>query len=869
MTGRRLSGAPLALLDRDGALGALGAALDRSSRSGQGEIMVVTGEAGIGKTSLVRSFLATLPRGQPAFSGVCDDLVTARPLGPFHDIGRQVGGELGALVRDGSNADELQHTLLDVLGRLPPPVVLVLEDLHWADEATLDVVTFLGRRIAQRAMLFVLTYRDVDVGPDHPLGRVLGSLPPRHVTTQRLQPLTPAAVAVLAAGRDIDTSRLFELTGGNPFFVTEVLAGAGMGLPPTVGFAVTARLAQLPEPARQLLQLLSLIPTRVGTPVVEALHPAWSAVLAPAEAAGMIELHGSTLSFRHELARRAVAAQVPRLIARDWHARILEVLTTLGADPAELVHHAAAAGDEDAVARHAPDAAEAAHAAEAHREAVAHYERALALEDRLEPGRAGDLWLGLARARMAAERSEVQALDAARHAVELARAAADDPALGRALAAMSRIASWAGDNRLAGELADEAVGILQPLGASPACAQAMAAAAYVSLAQWDVAAAARSAEQAHRMATAVDDRRTSTLAQAFLGVVDIGVSGTAARLEASVEAALALGDRVAAVEGLMAAATAFAFRRAHARALEFVERGLAVAAAHEYPGWGVYLRVLRAQVLFEVGRWQEADADLAAAFAAMGTEGWARAAALVVRGRIRARRGEPTAHEDLERAWELVRGTAVLQLCFPVACGLAELSWLGDGLHRPPPELLEVAALPDTGRWPAVTGELGVWLQRAGADPGDLAAMSRPHRLLLQGRFAEAAAAWRALGCVYEAAEAAVLSDDRDEIVAGLTVLDDLGAEPLARMARRRMRAMGERVPRGPHASTRAHPAGLTRRQAQVLELLMAGATNPEIADRLVLSVRTVDHHVAAILQRFGVSSRQEAVRAARGSMDD
>jgi tetratricopeptide (TPR) repeat protein len=181
-----------------------------------------------------------------------------------------------------------------------------------------------------------------------------------------------------------------------------------------------------------------------------------------------------------------VAAQVPRLIARDWHARILDVLTTLGADPAELVHHAAAAGDEDALARHAPDAAEAAHAAEAHREAVAHYERALALEDRLEPGRAGDLWLGLARARMAAERSEVEALDAARHAVEIARAAADDPALGRALAAMSRIASWAGDNRLAGELADEAVGILQPLGASPACAQAMAAAAYVSLAQWDV-----------------------------------------------------------------------------------------------------------------------------------------------------------------------------------------------------------------------------------------------------------------------------------------------------------------------------------------------------------------------------------------------
>jgi DNA-binding CsgD family transcriptional regulator len=859
---------PMQLLDRDAALGTLGAALDRT-REGRGEVVVVAGEAGIGKTTLLRAFLTGLPPGQLAFSGACDDLVTPRPLGPFHDIGRQAGGELGALVRGGSSADELQHGLLDVLGRLPPPVVVVLEDLHWADEATLDVVTFLGRRIAERAMLLVLTYRDVGVGPNHPLARVLGSLPPRHVITQRLEPLTPAAVAVLAAGRDVDTVRLHELTGGNPFYVTEVLAGSGDGLPPTVGFAVTARVAHLPEPARLLLQLLSLIPTRVETAIVDALAPSWPAELAPAEAAGMIGVDGSSLSFRHELARQAVAEQVPRLIARGWHARILDVLATRGADPAELVHHAAAAGDEDALARYAPDAAEAAHATEAHREAVAHYERALVLEGRLEPGRAGELWLGLGRARMAAELSEVEALDAARRAVEIARTAADELALGRALAAMSRIASWAGDNRLAGELADEAVRILMPLGASSACAQALTAAAYVSLAQWDVEAAARWAEQARQLAAEVDDRRTAALAQAFLGAVDIAASGVATRLEEGVEAALAQGDRVAAIEGLMVAATAYAFRRAHARSLEYVDRGLDVATEYEYTSWGVYLRILRAQVLFESGRWPEADADLATAFAVMSTQGWARAAALVVRGRIAARRGQPTAREDLQRAWELVRGSAVLQLCFPVACGLAELAWLGKGLSQPPPELLEVAALPDAGRWAAVAGELGVWLQRAGADPGDVAAMARPHRLLVHGRFTEAAAAWRELGCVYEAAEAAVLSDDRDGIAAGLAVLDELGAAPLAREARRRLRAMGERVPRGPQPSTRDHPAGLTRRQAEVLELLTTGATNLEIADQLVLSVRTVDHHVAAILQRFGVASRTEAVRAARAMRRD
>jgi DNA-binding CsgD family transcriptional regulator/tetratricopeptide (TPR) repeat protein len=854
---------PVEVLDREASLAALSAALDRT-RSGAGQVVLVAGEAGIGKTTVVRSFLAGLPPQVHAFDGVCDDLVTPRPLGPFHDIGRQLGGELGTLLREGATPERVQHALLDVLGRLPPPLVLVLEDLHWADEATLDVVTFLGRRISERSLLLVLTYRDDELDANHPLTRALASLPPRHVATEQLRPLSPAAVEVLAAGRDVDAPRLHAVTGGNPFYVTEVLAGSETGLPPTVAFAVMARVGQLPEPTRLLLQLLSLIPTRVDTRVVAALEPQWQAVLAPAEASGMIELRGSALSFRHDLARQAVAQQTSRIVAQGGHTRILAALTALDADPAELVHHAERAGDHETVARTAPVAAVAAHAAAAHREAVAHYERALALEDRLDRRHAGELWLGLARARMAAERSEVEALDAAHRAVAIAREQADDPTLGRALAATARIASWAGDNRQADELATEAIDLLRPLGPSSACAQAMAASAYVALAQWDAAAAGSWASQAEEMAREVDDPRTAALARTFHGVVDITVSGRASRLEQGIADAEELGDRMTVVEGLMAATTAFAIRRSHASALEYADRALAVAAAHEFTGWGVYVRTVRAQVLFETGRWEETDAELDETFATMSTNGWTRAAALIVRGRLGVRRGEPAARDDLEQAWRLVGGSGVLQLCVPAATALAELLWLEDRLDRAPPELLEVAARPDAGRWPAVAGELGVWLQRAGADPGDVEVMSHPHRLLLQGRSADAASAWERIGCVYEAAEAAVLAEDPTSIVAGLRVLDELGAAPLARLARRRLRSMGERVPRGPQPETRGHPAGLTPRQAEVLELLATGATNGQIAEQLVLSVRTVDHHVAAVLQRLGVASRQDAARRAR-----
>jgi DNA-binding CsgD family transcriptional regulator/tetratricopeptide (TPR) repeat protein len=849
-----------AFLDRAVALADLDAALARA-QAGRGEVVVVTGEAGIGKTTLVRRFLEDLPSEVVAVTGSCDDLVTPRPLGPFHDIGRHVGGEFGALVREGADPERVHDALLDLLARLPPPPVLVLEDLHWADEATLDAVTFLGRRLPQRSLLLLLTVRDTEVDPAHPLTRLLASLPAPHVTPVALEPLTREAVRQLAGGHAVDADELFELTSGNPFYVTEVLTTPGGELPPTVGFAVTARLGQLPEATRQLLEGLALIPSGAATAVVDHLVPAWRQLVVPAETVGMIELQAGSLRFRHELARLAVARQVAPTGARGWHARILEVLGELGADPAVLVHHAEGAGDDDAVARHAPDAAEAAHRVEAHREAVAHYERALAREDRLAPGRAGALWLGLAQARMAAERSEAEALDAAHRAIALARHDGDAADLGQALAVTSRIASWAGDNRLAGDLADEALAVLQPLGDGEACARAMVAAAYVGLARWDVDGAASWAERAGRLADEVGDRRTAAMARAYRGVVDIIVHGDERRLEEGVAAALELGDRRAALEGLMTAGTAFVFRRDHGRALTFLGRALEVATSHEYTGWGVYLRTLRAHVLFEAGDWPAADRELDAAFATMSTQGWARAAGLVVRGRLAARRGIASSEQDLRQAWELARSAAVLQLCVPAAVGLAELAWLEGRLARPPAEVLEVLTMPGATRWPAVAGELGVWVGRGGGDPGETAAMTRPHRLLLQGRFVEAAEAWDELGCVYEAAEAAVLADDPATVGRGLAVLDELGAAPLARRARRRLREMGERVPRGPLPETRAHPAGLTPRQAEVLALLTTGATNAQIADRLVLSVRTVDHHVAAIFQRLGVASRRDAVR--------
>jgi DNA-binding NarL/FixJ family response regulator len=140
-----------------------------------------------------------------------------------------------------------------------------------------------------------------------------------------------------------------------------------------------------------------------------------------------------------------------------------------------------------------------------------------------------------------------------------------------------------------------------------------------------------------------------------------------------------------------------------------------------------------------------------------------------------------------------------------------------------------------------------------------------PFTLLATGRWREAADAWQRAGCRYEQALALAQSLDPDDLLSALATADSLGAEPLAHRVRQRLRDLGvTRIPRGRVQSTRDNPAGLTERQADVVRLLVEGLTNAEIAARLVLSVRTVDTHVAAILTKLDARTRRDAAARAK-----
>ena len=256
------------LLERDAELGRLREALGRAGR-GRGSVVLVSGEAGIGKTALVRAFADAARTQARVLAGVCDDLGTPRTLGPFRDMARAGGGPLVAAADAGAERDAVFDAVHRELAA--EPTVLLVEDLHWADDATLDVVRWLAWRIAELPSLLVVTYRDDELAADAPMWRVLGALARQDTLRLELRPLSAAAVRELSGAAGADPGAVLGATGGNPFFVTEVLANPEVAVPATVRDAVLARLDGLGDATRRALQLLSVVPGRAERWLAERL----------------------------------------------------------------------------------------------------------------------------------------------------------------------------------------------------------------------------------------------------------------------------------------------------------------------------------------------------------------------------------------------------------------------------------------------------------------------------------------------------------------------------------------------------------------------------------------------------------------------
>ena len=856
------------ILERDGPLEVLRGHLDAAS-TGRGSLLFLGGEAGVGKTTLLQRFIAEVRGSATVMQGQCDALSTPRALGPLFDI---AGTDLVLRQRLGGSPsrDAIFRTVLDRLSGGGRAALMAIEDVHWADEATLDLLRYLGRRVNTSRGLVLATYRDDEVGPHHPLRHVLGDLATTSAVHRlTIPPLTADGVATLAVGHGIDASLLYTRTRGNPFFVTEVLAAAG-DIPVTVRDAVLARASRLPPAAWSVVEAAAVIGSPIDPALLVQVVDTAGDEIGEALASGMLLDNGDALTFRHELAREAILSAISPSRRTGLHARVLHALeraTGRPRDLARLAHHAEEAGNRAAVLRYAPEAARRAARFRAHREEADQYARALRFAETLPIEE---------RARLLEARSYACYLTAQIDQAVSARSAA--------LAIWSEIGDIRreGDNRchLAGLLwaqariadaereAETALALTEQGEPGPELAMAYGTLARLRGTTRTAAEAMRMGEQAVALAERVGTVETHIDALISVGEARIALGSLesgAKQLEQSIHLATAAGLDALTARAYISLGHAFAKSGRLREATEHFASGIDYCVERDLDMPRHHMTALLARCHFRLGDWDEAWALSQSVLSAREVAPAARFVTLIVAGSLLARRGESGAKPLFDEALGIATASRGISFLSPIHAARAEACFLaGDG----PGTVAEARAAYDLASESGQSGhlaELAYWRWRGGDLPEPPPTLSGPFGRQMAGDWQGAATEWDQLACPYEAARARSDAPDEAALSLALVTFDALGALPAAAQVRSRLRELGVRhVPRGPRPATRANPGGLTRREVDVVALLAEGHSNQEIAGRVFLSSRTVENHVASILAKLGADTRADAVTSAR-----
>jgi DNA-binding CsgD family transcriptional regulator/tetratricopeptide (TPR) repeat protein len=828
---------------------------------GHGRLVFVGGEAGIGKTWLVRRF-GELIRGRTRILiGSCDPLSTPRPLGPLLDIVDRLGDDIDVA----GSKDQIFRDLLSAISSTETTAVLVFEDVHWADEATLDLLRFLARRIEERKALLITTFRNDEVGDRHPLRQVLGDVATAPgVRRLTIEPLSIQSVKTLAAGSGVDVNELYRQTGGNPFFVTEVLSTPDELIPPTVRDAVIARASRLSARARSVLETASVVGFRSEPWLLTAIAGDDAPGIEECIETGvLIADEDETYAFRHEIARAVVLDSLSPHRRVELNRRILELLKTQPStqtNSARLAHHADEAGDGEAALQFAPEAARRAARLSAHRDAIAQYERALRFADRLSEDEHAIILEEYAHECAATDRYD-EAIAVSRQVLKHWQSSGDRFREGMVLGFLCGCLVSTGKSFDAEPLCKRAIELLEGFPAGPELAEAYVRQARIRIVDREYDDAIYWAEKALELGKRLNDVRTKILAYHRVGSAQLLDGNEAGEeiLKKALDMAIEARLPVEAAGVYLGLATSLFERYEFNRAEPYLIESVTFADEHQLGGFLTPTLGFYAMLMMYRGRWSDVENPANSALNREHVSVVGRILALTAMGRMYVRRGDARAATTLDDALALAAPTQTVLYLPPVQAARAEAAWLEGDLERVRIEAGAGLELTLSRKHPWFAGELVSWLLLAGDDVEVPDWIAPPFAMQIDRDWKGAMEEWLRRGCPYEAAHAAALSDDADLVRWALEEFERMDAEPAAKRARRRLRELGIKgIPRGPHATTRSNEAGLTRREIEIAQLIAEGLRNSDIAARLFLSPKTVDHHVSSVLAKLGVKTRSQ-----------
>jgi DNA-binding CsgD family transcriptional regulator/Tfp pilus assembly protein PilF len=865
------------LLERDEALGTIFKCVTTAS-SGMGSVVLVSGEAGVGKSTMIMEFARRHAKLAQLFVGYCDASNTPLPLGPVFDFAESLGPQIVEMMHSGEATSALFPAIMKRLHDSKLPIVMVIEDLHWADRATLDLVRYLGRRVVASRFVMILSFRNDEVGVDHPLTAVLGDLPASSVSRIVLKPLSEKAVAQISGAEGKSLLKLYELTDGNPLFLTELLAhGQPDGpLPASIRDAVWARLSRTSDLERQALYNLSIVPVPIEPELVIALAGDNQTNIANLVRRGLLrELSNGNLIFRHELARLATLEAIEPDRLRELHESAENVLVQMqSADVAGIltrrVHHADGAGNANKILELAPLAAAEAKRLGAHEQAAALLGQALSYVKLAAPEQAAQLYEDWSYEVGLSKNIGEDVIAARQKAVELWQQLGRPEKVSKNYRWLWRLHWYRGEAEKAQEYIEKAEAVLAGCKPGPDLAMAYSVRSQTLMLRDENEAAIEWGQKAISLAQQIGDIESLTHALNNVGTAMLAIGNLDGKtyLGESLNIALANGLHEQAARAYTNFSEAALNNREFALAERLFKEGIAFDIRHDLDAWTHYLSGGFARLRVEQGRFGEADIMCTGILSLERQTLIMKLPAKIALGFARIRLGSSDGEMLLQQSLEDGFATSEPQYILPSYLGLTEAAWLAGDELKASAYLEKAIAVGGNLANFRYIGDIQVWSKRLGLayEQNDLLKeIFQPYAAELAGEFAAAAKAWDQVGSPYQAAMSLAHSNNLQELVEALRLFQKIGAKAASHFVRQRAELLGftdllPKPTRGPYKAARQHPLGLTEKEVRVLALLSEGQGNHQIAAQLNRSRRTIEHQVGSVLTKLNARNRVEVI---------